>query len=73
MILEPKNDPTKQAHQARFMITDVDVDAIVQEWPDEWRDPLAKLLPEEQNQEYPPVNQDNGQGNDGGNGKDNQS
>ena len=70
MILEPKNDPAKQAHNALFMITNIDVEAIVWEWLDE-------PLPEREHQEDPPVNQgngqENGQGNDGGNGQDNQS
>ena len=29
IVLEPKNDPTKQAHNVGFMITYVNVDAIV--------------------------------------------
>ena len=87
MILELKNDPTKQAHQTGFMITDDDVDTIVMEWPDEWCSPLVEPLPKEQNQEDPSTNQGgnasaggdarisqgNGQGNNGGNGQDNQS
>ena len=48
-ILEPKNDPTKQAHQVGFMITTDDVDAIFQEWHDEWRNPLAEPMPEGEN------------------------
>ena len=59
------------------MITNVDVDAIIQEWPDEWHNPLVEPLPKEQHQEDPPVNQgngqENGQGKDGGDGQDNQS
>ena len=55
MVLEPKKDPTKQAHNARFKITNADVDEIVQEWPDECRDPLVEPLPKGQNEEDPPV------------------
>ena len=58
MILEPKNDLAKQVHYVGFMITDEDVDAIVQDWPKEWCSPLVESLPEDQNQEYPPANQD---------------
>ena len=35
MILEPKKDLVKQAQNPRFMITNVDVDTIIQEWMDE--------------------------------------
>ena len=48
-ILEPKNDPTKQAHQAGFMIIDADVDTIVKEWPGEWHNPLAEPLLKREN------------------------
>ena len=57
MILEPKNDPSKQAHQAGFMVIDMDVDAIVQEWPEEWQGPLVEPMVEGKNQEDPPANQ----------------
>ena len=32
MILEPNKDPTKQAHNAGFMITDNNFNDIVKEW-----------------------------------------
>ena len=32
IIMDPSKDPTKQVHQAGFMITDANVDAIVQHW-----------------------------------------
>ena len=77
MILEPKKDPTKQVHNAWFMITNADVDVIIKEWLDEWHGPLAEPLPAEQHQEDPSVNQgnsqENGQGNDEGDGQYNQS
>ena len=65
MVLEPKKDPSKQVHNVDFMITNVDVAAIIQEWLDEWHDPLAEPLPEDENEEDPPVDQGNGQGNKG--------
>ena len=72
MILEPKKDPAKQVHNAGFMITNNDVDAIIPEWPNEWHSPLVEFLPKEQNQEDPPVEQGNGQGNREGDDQDNQ-
>ena len=67
MILEPKKYLAKQAHNARFMITDIDVDDIVKEWLEEWCNPLQELLPKHQNEEDPQVDHskghDNGQGN----------
>ena len=39
IILEPWWDPDKQAHQEGFMITNVDVDTVIQDWPTEWRVP----------------------------------
>ena len=51
MILKPKNNPAKQAHNAGLMITDTDVNEIVKEWPKEWRVPLAEPLPKHLNKE----------------------
>ena len=76
MILEPRNDPARKAHNTWFMIIDAEVDTIVVEWPEEWHYPLAELLPEDKIQEDPPANQGGnvgvgddvgiGQGNNGG-------
>ena len=70
MILEPKKDLVKQAHNVGFMITNTDVDDIVKEFPEEWHNPLAKPLPEHLNKEDPPMDHndghDMGQGNEGG-------
>ena len=46
MILELKNDPTKQAYQEVFMINDDFVDTIVKEWLDERCGTLVETLPE---------------------------
>ena len=58
-------DPLLQIHQARFIVTDDDVDAIVNMWHEEWCDPLAEPLLEEQNAEEPPIHQVNGEEHEG--------
>ena len=63
MILDPNNDPAKQAHNAGFMITTDEVDAIVKEWPEEWCVPLTERLAEGEDQGDPPNDQGNGQNN----------
>ena len=70
MILELKNDPTKQAYQEVFMINDDDVDTIVKEWLDEWCRTLAETLPEGEYQEDPTANEGGNIciGSDAGNG-----
>ena len=73
MMLEPKKYPARQAHNAGFIIINTDVDDIVKEWPEEWRGPLAKPIPEHLNEEDPPLDHDNGQGNQGGDDQGNQS
>ena len=73
MILEPKKDPTKQAHNAGFIITNGDVEEIIKEFLDEWRSPLAELLPEGQNEEEPPLHQVNGEEKEGADNQDDQS
>ena len=57
MVLESTKDPPEQAHNEGLMIIDANVDKIIEEWMSEWRNPLAELLPKEQNQEYPPNGQ----------------
>ena len=57
------------------MVTDDDVDAIVNIWPEEWSSPLAKPLFEEQNveekkAEEPPIHQVNGEEHEGNNSQD---
>ena len=61
----PIKGPPQKIHQARFIVTDDDVDAIVKLWPEEWRGPLAKPLPEEQNVEEPPIHQVHGEEKEG--------
>ena len=63
--LLPTKDPLRQIHQAIFIVTNDDVDAIVNLWPEEWRDPLAEPLPEEQNVEEPPIHQVNDEDHEG--------
>ena len=65
------------------MITDTDVDAVVQHWPTEWRMPGDVQMEQGGNQRGSDQGngqgngqgneQDDGQGDDGRNGKDNQS
>ena len=47
----PTKAPHWQIYQARFIVTDNDVDAIVKLWPKEWCGPLVEILPEELNVE----------------------
>ena len=61
----PIKGPPRQIHQAKFVVTDDDVDAIVKLWPEEWRGPLAEPLLEEQNVEEPPIHQVNGEEQEG--------
>ena len=63
--LLPTKAPLWQIHQAIFIETDDNVDAIVKLWPEEWRGPLAEPLPEEQNAEEPLIHQVNGEENEG--------
>ena len=71
--MEVKNDLKKKAHLVGFMITNDDVDAIFQEWPEEWRDPLAEPMVEGGNQEDPLANEGGnvGTGNDAQNAQGN--
>ena len=55
------------------MVTDDDVDAIVNLWSEKWHGPLAELLPEEQNAEEPPIHQVNDEENEGNDTQDNPS
>ena len=43
--LLPLKGPPRHIHQARFVVTDDDVDAIIKLWLEEWRDPLAEPIP----------------------------
>ena len=43
------------------MVTDDDVDAIINLWPEEWHNPLVEPLPQEQNAEELPIHQVNGE------------
>ena len=71
MVLEPKKDTAKQAHNAGFIITNANVKEIIKEWMDEWRGPLAEPLPEGQNEEEPLVHWVDGQENEGGDDQEN--
>ena len=66
-------DLLQHIHQVSFMVTDDDVDAIVNLWLEEWRDPLAEPLPEEKNAEEPLLHQVNGEEHEGDNTHDDQS
>ena len=63
--LLPTKAPHRQIHQARFIVTDDDLDAIVKLWPEEWCGPLIEPLPEDQNAEEPPIHQVNCEDNEG--------
>ena len=63
-------DPLKQVHHEDFMVTDEDVDAIINLWLEEWRGPLAEQLPEWHNVEEPPLHQVNGEEHEGDNNQD---
>ena len=73
MVLEPKKDPTKQAHNAGFIIMDSNVEKNIKEWPDEWCVPLEEPLPEGKNEEDPPVHHVYGEENEVGDDQENQS
>ena len=45
--LFPVKGPPQKIHQARFVVIDDDVDAIVKLWLEEWHNPLAEPLLEE--------------------------
>ena len=47
IILEPTRDLIKQVHHTDFMVTNEDMDAIINLWPEEWHNPLAEPLLEE--------------------------
>ena len=55
------------------MVTNEDVDVIINIWSEEWRNPLAKSLPEEQNAEEPLLHQVNGEEHEGDDKPDDQS
>ena len=59
--LLPVKGPPQQIHQARFVVINDDVDAIVKLWPEEWCSPLVEPLPEDQNVEEPPIHQVQGE------------
>ena len=63
--LLPTKAPHWHTHQARFIVTDDDVDAIVKIWPEEWRGPLTEPLLEDLNAEEPPIHQVNGEYQEG--------
>ena len=47
------------------MVTNNNVDAIVNLWPEEWCGPLTEPLTEEQNAQEPPIHQVNGEEHEG--------
>ena len=55
------------------MITDDDIDAIMNIWWEEWRGPLAEPLPKGQNVEEPLLHQVNGEEHEGDNNQDDPS
>ena len=61
----PVKGPPQQIHQAKFIVTDDDVDILVKLWPEEWHGPLVEPLPEEQNVEEPPIHQVQGEEQEG--------
>ena len=65
ITLLPTKEPLQQVHHASFMVTNDDVDAIINPWPEEWCGPLAEPFPEEQNAEEPPLHQVNGEKHEG--------
>ena len=52
---------------------DEHVDAIVNIWLEEWRIPLAELLPKEQNMKEPSLHQVNGEEHEGDDNQDDPS
>ena len=44
IILEPRKDPKKKTKPVHFMIIDQDVEALIQEWLDEWRVPVDEEM-----------------------------
>ena len=70
MILELKKDLEKKVHHAGFMVTDEDVDALINLWLEKWCSPLVEPLPEGNNAEEPPLHQVNDEENEGDENKD---
>ena len=73
IILDPTRDPIKQVHHTDFMVTNKDVDAIINLWPEEWHDPLAEPLPEVQDAEEPLLHQFHGEEHEGDDNQDDPS
>ena len=48
-----------------FMVTNEELDAIINPWLEEWHGPLAKPLPKGQNAEEPSLHQVNGEEHEG--------
>ena len=55
--LLPVKGPPRHIHQARFVVTDEDVDTIIKLWMEEWHGPFVEPLPTYQNVEEPPIHQ----------------
>ena len=71
--LLPTKDLLQQVHQASFMVTDDNVDAIVNLWQEKWSAALAKPLPQEHNVEELPIHQVNAEEHEGNDTQDNLS
>ena len=55
------------------MVTNDNVDSIVNMWLEKWHDPLIESLPEEQNAKELPIHQVNAKENEGNDTQDNLS
>ena len=63
--LLPVKGPPRHIHQAKFIVTDEDVDAIVNLWLEEWHGPFAEPLPQDQSVEEPSIYQVQGEEQEG--------
>ena len=67
IILLPTKNPIKQVHHADFMVTNEDMDAIINLWLEEWCSPLANPVSKEKDAEEPllyQVHSEEHEGND---------
>ena len=55
------------------MVTNKDVDAIINLWLEEWNNPLEEPLPEGQNEQEPSLHQFNGKEHEGDDNQDDPS
>ena len=59
--------PPRKIHQARFILTDNDVNTIFKIWLEEWHALHEEPLHEEKNVEEPPIHQVHGEEKEGDN------